>query len=566
MLAQTAVGESVPKASIWDVSVSPFNWALQNELRTTVNGYRETLKGTGLELGYSRIIAAEKKRMQQMLNSRGYYHAVITEYRPKDARKPTYSIELGRRYVIQKIAVRGNFQPFNDQWKILKVGDELDAVSVMQQQAALQKLIKRSFCYYNVTVGHRVVLKEENFTATLVFTTKVSEPEVFSQVSFVGSEQVDVEFLRRSSGIRRGQCFQQKTVDQSVIALFDTGLFNQVKPNVTQVDNGVAVQYELSPREPRTLKASIGYRSDDGFGVTGLWQHRNIMGAGQGFTADAVVQSARQTVGATITIPSFFDFRNKFTWRNEVQHLLEDEVESLRYSSTATLKRKASLVDTFEYGVGYSVLTEQAEDERLFRQIRLPTSYRYDDVANPFSPKKGKRWNVSLEPVLEVTDNYAAFLKTGLGGQTFFSATPRLVLANRLRWDALWTGGVLETTFNDVPFTERLTAGGGSSLRGYRYQSITALDSDYGGKHRITSNNELRLTLTESWGLVAFYDLARVSTEFDAPLNENLFQSYGAGVRYLTRFAPIRFDLAFPANPRASDEPFLVYVSLGQAF
>ncbi|MFQ3228921.1 autotransporter assembly complex protein TamA [Reinekea sp.] len=563
---QSAVGETVPKASLWDVTVTPFKWGLQSELRGTVNAYRETLKGTGLELGYNRIIAAEKTRMQQMLNSRGYYHAVIQEKQPQGSLKPTYDITLGRRYLISEISVVGNFQPFNDKWQLLSVGDELNAVSVLQQQAALQKLVKRSFCYYQVAVGHRVVLNEKEFTAEVFFTTKVSDPEAFSTVSFVGGEGIDQEFLTRSSGIRAGQCFKQQSVDQSVIALFDSGLFSQVKPTVTQQSNGVAVEYALVQRKPRTLRTSVGYRSDDGFGVTGLWQHRNVFGAGQGLSFDAVIQSNRQLAGVTTTIPSFFDFRNKFSWRNEVEQLVEEDVKSLRYSSTATLKRKASLVDTFEYGIGYSELTEQADTDRLFRQVRFPASYHYDDVVNPFAPTTGKRWNVSLEPVLEITDNYAAFLKTGVGGQIFYSATPRLVLAHRLRWDALWTGGVLDTQFADIPFTERLTAGGGSSLRGYQYQSITAIGSDYGGKHRWTSNNELRLNLTESWGLVGFYDLARVANELETPIDENLFQSYGVGVRYLTRFAPIRFDIAFPANPRPSDSPFLVYVSLGQAF
>jgi translocation and assembly module TamA len=40
----------------------------------------------------------------------------------------------------------------------------------------------------------------------------------------------------------------------------------------------------------------------------------------------------------------------------------------------------------------------------------------------------------------------------------------------------------------------------------------------------------------------------------------------GAGVRYMTSIAPLRFDIAVPINGRDSDSAFQVYFSIGQAF
>jgi translocation and assembly module TamA len=40
----------------------------------------------------------------------------------------------------------------------------------------------------------------------------------------------------------------------------------------------------------------------------------------------------------------------------------------------------------------------------------------------------------------------------------------------------------------------------------------------------------------------------------------------GAGVRYYTPIGPIRFDVAVPLNARPSDDRWVIYIGLGQAF
>ena len=40
----------------------------------------------------------------------------------------------------------------------------------------------------------------------------------------------------------------------------------------------------------------------------------------------------------------------------------------------------------------------------------------------------------------------------------------------------------------------------------------------------------------------------------------------GLGLRYYSAVGPIRFDVAFPLNPRSIDDPYQFYISIGQAF
>ena len=62
-----------------------------------------------------------------------------------------------------------------------------------------------------------------------------------------------------------------------------------------------------------------------------------------------------------------------------------------------------------------------------------------------------------------------------------------------------------------------------------------------------------------------FVDAGSVGTA-EYPDFKDIRVGAGVGVRYMTGFGPLRLDVATPINPRPSDSPIAVYVSLGQAF
>ena len=76
---------------------------------------------------------------------------------------------------------------------------------------------------------------------------------------------------------------------------------------------------------------------------------------------------------------------------------------------------------------------------------------------------------------------------------------------------------------------------------------------------------EMRLAVTEKFGIVPFIDAGTVSTEAFPDFAE--FRSgAGVGIRYLTPFGPLRVDGAIPLNPGPDDPDFGIYAGIGQAF
>jgi len=569
-----AFSEELLSASRWDLSIKPYKYEFQGELVRSISDYRTAVNQTGIQPSRDRQIRAEESRLEQLLKSRGYYEAVISSAWDEKKNKPKYQILLGDRYSVASITIDGNFQPQDDQWEILRSGDPLSAVLVVGQQSKLRKYIEERTCYYNASVDHRVELHRETRSADIQFLTQVSEPATFGQVSFVGAGDVDPDFLWRVTGIRDGECYKRVGIDNAVISLFDTGLFSQVRPDFGRDSAGkVIVNFVLEKRKKRTLSSSIGWKSEQGFGGAVGWQHRDLLGKAQSLALGLELQSSKQTASAKVVVPSFLDRRNRLNWENIIEHSDINDLDSTVYSSTARLERKASRQDYFEYGIGYSQTDEQRDNEwSTFRQIRVPLKYQFDSVFNPFNPSTGLRTLLEVEPVLDI-DEFTPFILTGVGLQHFSPVDSKVTLASRIKWDSLWYGGGLESSLESIPDTEWLTAGGSTSIRGYEYQSIKitpdkegSTTTKAGATQRWLMVNELRMRVNDSWGLVGFWDVGTVSNSLNPLQQDNWFNGAGLGVRYFTRFAPIRFDVAFPLNKRESDSAFLVYVSLGQAF
>jgi translocation and assembly module TamA len=141
---------------------------------------------------------------------------------------------------------------------------------------------------------------------------------------------------------------------------------------------------------------------------------------------------------------------------------------------------------------------------------------------------------------------------------------PFLVFAGRA---ALGSMSGVDT--NSIPADIRFYAGGGGSIRGYAFQSVSPLlDGDpVGGRSLLEFSAEFRLRITQTLGLVAFLDGGSAFDSVYPDFDTSLRWGTGGGVRYFTPIGPLRVDVGVPLDRREGlDDAFQVYISLGQAF
>jgi translocation and assembly module TamA len=148
----------------------------------------------------------------------------------------------------------------------------------------------------------------------------------------------------------------------------------------------------------------------------------------------------------------------------------------------------------------------------------------------------------------------------------FFSAKVAMRPTLALRVAA---GASTGTSLDNIPADERYYVGGGGSVRGYAYQTVGNLtdgEAD-GGKSFAETAIELRLKVSESWGIAIFADGGYAYPDELPNFGTDFLWGAGLGIRYHTSFAPIRFDVATPLNRRDGiDDSVQFYVSIGQAF
>ena len=141
---------------------------------------------------------------------------------------------------------------------------------------------------------------------------------------------------------------------------------------------------------------------------------------------------------------------------------------------------------------------------------------------------------------------------------------PRVVLAGRSA-----VGTLSGASRADVPANLRFYAGGGGSVRGFRFQEAGELNDEndpLGGRSLFEASGEVRARVTDTIGIVAFVDTGAAFTSRYPDFDDELRIGVGPGIRYFSGIGPIRLDVGFPVNRRDSDDAFQLYISIGQAF
>jgi translocation and assembly module TamA len=112
--------------------------------------------------------------------------------------------------------------------------------------------------------------------------------------------------------------------------------------------------------------------------------------------------------------------------------------------------------------------------------------------------------------------------------------------------------------------------GGAGSVRAFGFQKAGPVDAagdPTGGVSALGLGGELRFRASDTIGVVPFVEGGRAYASRLPDLSQTLFWGGGIGLRYITPIGPVRADVAVPVNRRSGvDDPFQIYLSLGQAF
>ena len=584
----TRAQESIKAAVQYDVTFAGLpSRALDDQVKAASQLVRLIGSPPASVLGLRRRLRADIQRINEILKSEGYYGARVVPSltRPTDpdatSEKTQVSMTVmpGPRYSFAAPSVRlepdvDHSPEAYDAPVAALEGLPARAASAVTAEGEVIKVFENAGYPFARALPRRAEVDHARTAIRLSVAVDPGSYRGFGTPVYSGLETVQAAYLERLVPWRVGEAFDRSALTNYRQSLIDTRLFTSVKvePLVrTEADRSAPLDVAVSVQEGslRTIGASVSYARDEGFGGGVSWQHRNFLGQAETLDLKADASELNQSVSAGLTKPAFR--RPDQVLSTSIVLLHEDSDAFEEYSATAHAGLERDLWSDWRGGLGVSLEAAELTDVFGVAQsylIGVPLHLFQDHTDSELDPKRGHRLDLEVTPYFGEFTGTALFTQTSVTGSYYYpvSDAPRpVVLAARLK-----LGSVLGESSRDIPANKRFYAGGGGSVRGFKYQTIGVLDagdSPRGGRSVIEAGLEARIPISDSLSIVPFIDGGLVSQDVVPSFSETMRFGAGLGGRYETPVGPLRVDIALPVNRRAGvDDSFQFYISFGQAF
>ncbi len=515
------------------------------------------------------------------LHSRGYYKAEM-QVEVSEGKPPldvNYTVIPGPRFTLAQVRILVDAEPEykaglpSPQELGMEIGQGFRSEWVPEAQKRIRQALA-SQGYPFAEAAYEAVADFASNSMHITFTVQPGPFARFGETAIAMPEGLDLspDYVRSKLPWKPGEAFDAQALAQARNNLLGTGLFSYAQfayPEQVGENEELPLRLELRERPPRTVRAGGTYSTDLGPGVELGWEHRNLLGEGESLSVGLEANFVNRILESTYREP-FFLFR-------ENQSLIltaraaDEQPEAYRSQSidlSGVVERYIFRRTRIAGGLGFTLLNvdDPISDQDNYALFYLPLLIARDTRDNILDPGGGSLLSADGAPYYEVFGESNWFFKYTTNAQFYWSLMDekRLILATRARF-----GQIPGQELSTVPATIRFYAGGGGSVRGYEYKTLSTLvDGDpVGGRSLLETSAELRWRFLDDWGLVTFLDGGRAYTDIVPDFKETYFWGTGLGVRYYTDFGPIRADLAFPLNRREEfDSHFQFYISIGQSF
>ncbi|WP_390901799.1 BamA/TamA family outer membrane protein [Sphingomonas alpina] len=523
----------------------------------------------------------------RLMKSRGYYDgtAISTiESVPNSGNvKAIIGATPGKLYKLGSIAIEAGPVTPPDllaRELPLRVGDPIEADRVQGAEANLSlKLPQQGYPF--VTLGQRdILLDDANWTGAYTLPVDTGPRSSFGSYSTEGKMAFDAAHVGVLARFKPGELYDNRKVDDLRDALVATGLFSTVSvepvrtgkpgPDGTEAVD-LLVRQQAGP--PRSIGATAGYSTGQGFRLEGSFTHRNMWKPEGALILSAVAGTQEQGLGATFRRSNAGKRDRTVSLTASANHSNYDAFNAftgtlagrISYDSTPIWQKKFTYAYGFELiGTNESVYDFSRLEKRraTYGILALPAQAQFDTSDDLLNPTKGYRLKLSLSPETSVRGGVRPYARVLIEGSIYQHVSDSIVLAGRLR-----AGSIPGVDRDDLAPSRRYYGGGGGSVRGYGYQRLGPFDPNgdpVGGRSLNEFSLEARYRFG-NFGIVPFIDGGNA---YESVLPKGSDLRYGAGIggRFYTNFGPLRVDVATPLNPRPGDGKVALYISIGQAF
>ena len=415
-------------------------------------------------------------------------------------------------------------------------------------------------------------------TMDVTITAEPGPPAQFGEATILGPQHFSPAIVRSFLYIEPGDPYSPQALADartSIRQIPAVGSVRITESSALDPNGFLPYEVDVTDRLPYAVGVSAKYSTTNGPAGQAYWEDRNVFGGAERLRLQADLfyappwyvtsQDIRSysindlggRLSASFLKPALWDTRNDLLIDALGERVSTSGAGFFGYEvedadATAAVRHRFSQFFWIQAGVeAQTGVATDALGRVDYTLVGVPVSVNYDSTDSKLDPTRGVRFNATA-------GGYGSFLGSTFDlarakalASGYYSIDPdsRFVLAGRVGFGAM--GG---SALDEIPANWRFYAGGGGSVRGYAYNSLgpaTWWGATVGGRSLFEASAELRVKVTDTIGVVPFFDAGNAFDSTFPNFSAALVHGGGSGAAllYVDRPDPRRRRVSVRALP-----------------
>jgi len=400
---------------------------------------------------------ADRQLLLDILQGQGFFDAeVIIAAEPPAVEGDPFVVALrvvpGRRYYLGQIAFSASaVQPPDLMAKsfVPKSGDPIVADIILAAEANITVALPQNG-YPFAKVGQRdILLDSDTSLGDYTLPVETGARSYFGEVLTEGNTAFDADHVAILRRFKTGDLYDSRKVDDLRAALVATGLLStvSVEPIAGAAPDGTSyadllVRQEAAP--PRSLAASAGYGTGQGFRAEASWTHRNLFPPEGSLTVAGALGTQEQAASVSFARANAGRRDRNIELTLAALHSNYDAFEAYtgRLAGTMAFVSTPIWQKKFTWSIGAEILatsedrfdlTRGLRDRRIYYIGALPGQLGFDRSDDLLDPTQGYRVNLRFSPEASLGSGNQIYARAILDGSYYYPVNDSIVVAARAR-------------------------------------------------------------------------------------------------------------------------------------
>jgi len=533
------------------------------------------------------VLEEDLLMIQNLYHRKGYLHpemAVEKEGVPVEENVNHVAIDLqieeGRRTIVSKVEFEGLASlPANNIFKKMEVkpGKPFRRYTLRNDEKTIAQAISEKGRPY-VTVESDTLFSEDKSTVRVIFKVDEGPLVTMGNTHYHGNFRTKKRILDREIEMKPGEPFSLKKmyVGQQNIRAMNIFRSVQFKPvGLEDRRDKIHLFAEIDEKPPYYFQASGGYESVKGLYAGSKLGDHNFWGLNKDLSLEGEVSQTGYWAESRLFEPRFWGTRISsdlgifLEWKEPFNQTFATR----KYGADLYFSRKLTKRITGNLGFRFErrqqlnrddtiVVEEDFEDPRSV--FTTSPSVGYDSRDSFIRPREGIFSFLAVDFSKGIENSFDDFYKYRFELRGFTTPFKRLTFAGRGSFgdiDPYGSKGV-------VPQDQLFYLGGTASVRGFG-ENLLLYDSEnnpVGGEMAAVGSVEARVDLGRNFEFSAFYDVGYLDDTSGLEVTDNVRDSVGTGLRYVTPIGAIGILYGHKLDPRPAEDRGRVHFSVGYTF